>query len=373
MAKKNAESSREQVLNVAIEDIKKKFGEGSIMRMGDRKMSAVEVIPTDILPLDCALGVGGFPRGRIIEIFGPEGTGKTTLALHAVASAQKAGGTAAFIDAEHALDPRLAAAIGVDVEELFLSQPDSGEQALFILERLVRSSAVDIVVIDSVAALTPQAEIEGNIGEANGVGLQARLMSYGLRRLTAAIARSNCVVIFINQLRATISTGYGHGPTETTTGGRALKFYASVRLDVRRLKTIQKGDDNIGHELKIKVVKNKVAPPFRSAQCSLIYGKGIPSDMALVDMAVEYGVVKRKGSWLTYKGETLGQGKEKVMILLQENDALREEIKAEVLRQAAENMGLTPADEEKDDEEGLALNLTQDSGEGSPIDIEFDS
>lgn len=246
--KKGKKLTREDILEQALDDIRSKFGDGSIMRLGERNTANVEVIPTGILPLDVALGIGGLPRGRIVEIFGPEGSGKTTLALHAIAEAQKAGGVAAFIDAEHALDPRLAAALGVQIESLYLSQPDSGEQALFILETLVRSGAVDIVVVDSVAALTPQAEIDGTIGESQ-VGLQARLMSYGLRRLTASIARSNCVVVFINQLRATIPTGYSKGPTETTTGGRALKFYTSVRVEVRRGKQISKGDDVIGHEL----------------------------------------------------------------------------------------------------------------------------
>ncbi len=331
--------TREDILDQAIDDIRSKFGDGSIMRLGDHNASNVEVIPTGILPIDAALGIGGLPRGRIIEIFGPEGSGKTTLALHAIAQAQQAGGVAAFIDAEHALDPRLAAALGVKIESLYLSQPDSGEQALYILETLVRSSAVDIVIVDSVAALTPQAEIDGNIGESQ-VGLQARLMSYGLRRLTASIAKSNCVVIFINQLRATIPQGYSKGPTETTTGGRALKFYTSVRIEVRRGKQISKGDDVIGHELYIKVVKNKQAPPFRSAHCSLIYGKGIPLTMSIVDMAIDSGVVKRKGSWLTYKGETLAQGKDRLSEVLDKNPDLLSEIRKDVLAEAAKGLGI---------------------------------
>ncbi len=332
--------TREDILDQAIDDIRSKFGDGSIMRLGDHSSTTnVDVIPTGILPIDAALGIGGLPRGRIIEIFGPEGSGKTTLALHAIAQAQQAGGVAAFIDAEHALDPRLAASLGVKIESLYLSQPDSGEQALYILETLVRSSAVDIVIVDSVAALTPQAEIDGNIGESQ-VGLQARLMSYGLRRLTASIAKSNCVVIFINQLRATIPQGYSKGPTETTTGGRALKFYTSVRIEVRRGKQISKGDDVIGHELYIKVVKNKQAPPFRSAHCSLIYGKGIPLTMSIVDMAIDSGVVKRKGSWLTYKGETLAQGKDRLSEVLDKNPDLLSEIRKDVLAEAAKGLGI---------------------------------
>ena len=362
-AKKGKKLTREDILEQALDDIRSKFGDGSIMRLGERNTANVEVIPTGILPLDVALGIGGLPRGRIVEIFGPEGSGKTTLALHAIAEAQKAGGVAAFIDAEHALDPRLAAALGVQIESLYLSQPDSGEQALFILETLVRSGAVDIVVVDSVAALTPQAEIDGTIGESQ-VGLQARLMSYGLRRLTASIARSNCVVVFINQLRATIPTGYSKGPTETTTGGRALKFYTSVRIEVRRGKQISKGDDVIGHELYIKVVKNKQAPPFRSAHCSLIYGKGIPLTMSIVDMAIDANVVKRKGSWLTYKGETLAQGKDRLAEFLDKNPEMLAEIRKTVLDQAAEGLGFYTAPEKSDDEDSV------DSGHGVDIDEE---
>ncbi len=350
--------TREDILGLAIDDIRSKFGDGSIMRLGDGTMTPVEVIPTGVLPLDVALGIGGFPRGRIVEVFGPEGSGKTTLALHALAEAQKAGGVAAFIDAEHALDPRLAQSLGVNVSELYISQPDSGEQALYILETLVRSGAVDIVVVDSVAALTPQAEIDGKIGDTQ-VGLQARLMSYGLRRLTSAISKSNCVVIFINQLRATISTGYSRGPSETTTGGRALKFYTSVRVEVKRGKALTKGDDTIGHELWIKVVKNKQAPPFRTAHATLVYGKGIPKLMSTVDMALDAGVIKRKGSWLAYKGETLGQGKDKVASYLEEHPDLLEEVVKAVLEEAAKGLGFVASedDDSERDEESTVIDV----------------
>lgn len=341
LAKKKMPQTREEMLEQTIEDIRGKFGQGSIMRLGDNARANVEVIPSGILPLNIALGVGGYPKGRIVEIFGPEGSGKTTVALYAIAEAQRAGGVAAFIDAEHALDPRLAAALGVDVEALYLSQPDSGEQALYVLDALVRSGAVDLVVVDSVAALTPQAEIDGKIGESQ-LGLQARLMSYALRRLTSIVSKTNCVVIFINQLRALISTGYGSGPTETTTGGRALKFYSSVRLEVRRGKKIEKSEETIGHELYLKVVKNKLAPPFRSAHTSLIYGKGIPMGVAVVDMAVDYEVIRRKGSWLSYKGETLGQGKEAVAQFLEKNPSVQEEIIREIMAEVARGIGFQP-------------------------------
>ena len=344
MAKKKVPQSREDMLEQTIDDIRGKFGQGSIMRLGDSARTNVEVIPSGILPLDIALGVGGYPKGRIVEIFGPEGSGKTTVALYAIAEAQKAGGIAAFIDAEHALDPRLAAALGVDIEALYLSQPDSGEQALYVLDALVRSGAVDLVVVDSVAALTPQAEIDGRIGESQ-LGLQARLMSYALRRLTSIVSKTNCVVVFINQLRALISTGYGAGPTETTTGGRALKFYSSVRLEVRRGKKIDKGEETIGHEIYMKVVKNKLAPPFRSAHTSLIYGKGIPMGVAVVDMAVDYEIIRRKGSWLSYKGETLGQGKESVAQFLEKNPSMQEEIVKEIMAEVAKGIGFQPQKE----------------------------
>ncbi|WP_300525178.1 recombinase RecA [Aminiphilus sp.] len=341
MAKRKDQLTREDILDQALGDIRSKFGEGAIMRLGEQaNLPQTEVIPTGILPLDVALGVGGLPRGRVVEIFGPEGSGKTTIALHALAEAQKQGGIVAFIDAEHALDPRLAAAVGVDIASMYLSQPDSGEQALYILDALVRSGAVDIVVVDSVAALSPQAEIDGKIGDPQQVGLQARLMSYALRRLTSSISRSRTVVVFINQLRAQISSGYGSGPSETTTGGRALKFYSSLRIEVKRGKALNKGDDAIGHELWIKVVKNKLAPPFRTAHTTLVYGKGVPREMAAVDMALDIGVIKRKGSWLAYKGETLGQGKDNLAKYFQEHPELLAEIVQEVLARKTQGMGL---------------------------------
>ncbi|MDO5114717.1 MAG: recombinase RecA [Synergistaceae bacterium] len=380
MMAKKAAVTREDILEQALNEIRGKFGDGAIMRLGDEVQHAVEVIHSGILPLDVALGIGGVPRGRVVEIFGPEGGGKTTIALHILAEAQKAGGVAAFIDAEHALDPRLAAALGVDTANLYLSQPDSGEQAFYILDTLVRSGAVDLVVVDSVAALTPQAEIDGKMDEGVGkqVGLHARLMSYALRRLTAAIAKSNTTVIFINQLRAQISSGYSQGPTETTTGGRALKFYSSVRIEVRRGKQVTQGDVVIGHELYIKVVKNKQAPPFRTAHTTLLYGKGVPKGMAVLDMALDREVVKRRGSWIAYKGESIGQGKETVATYIEEHPELMEEITKEVLDKVAAGLGLIDEPKAEEDavdsalednveallEEGvLKLDITQETEE----------
>ncbi len=369
---KKPAQTREEILAEAIGDIRSKFGDGAIMRLGDTAKKNVEIISSGVLPLDVALGIGGYPKGRIVEIFGPEGSGKTTIALCAIAEAQKAGGIAAFIDAEHALDPHMAMTLGVDVENLYLAQPDSGEQALYILDQMVRTGAVDIVVVDSVAALTPQAEIDGRIGESQ-LGLQARLMSYSLRRLAAIISKTNCIVIFINQLRAMISTGYAPGPSETTTGGRALKFYASVRLEVRRGKKLDKGDITIGHELYLKVVKNKLAPPFRVGHASLIYGKGIPMGVAVVDMAIDYNVINKKGSWLTYKGETLGQGKETVAKLLSENKALQDEIVKQIMTEVGKGIGFVPeagemnhSDEEDDESviDDTSERLSDDNDEG---------
>lgn len=373
LAKKEA-LTKEEILFKAITDIKQKFGEGAIMRLGEKTNMDIEVIPTGVLPLDVALGIGGIPRGRVVELYGPEGGGKTTIALHIIAEAQKAGGVTAFIDAEHALDPGLAAAIGVDTANMYISQPDSGEQAFFIIDSLVRSGAVDLIVVDSVAALTPQGEIDGKIedGPNKSVGLHARLMSYALRRLTSVIAKSRTTVLFINQLRSLISTGYSSGPTETTTGGRALKFYSSVRIEVRRASPLTRNDVPVGHELKIKVTKNKQAPPFRTANTTLIYGKGVPVSMAVLDMALEMNVVKRKGSWIAYKGETLAQGKDATAEHLQKHPDLMEEIKKEVLTKVAEANGLVtgkpdevdgnadmenPLDESILDEDAITMNI----------------
>lgn len=357
MAKK-APLTKEEILEQALTEIRDKFGEGSIMRLGDEVQHTVAVIPTGILPLDVALGIGGVPRGRIVEIFGPEGGGKTTIALHILAEAQKNGGIAAFIDAEHALDPRLAASIGVDTSNLYLSQPDSGEQAFYIIDTLVRSGTLDLIVVDSVAALTPKAEIDGKMGESTQVGLHARLMSYALRRLTAAIAKSGTTVIFINQLRSQISTGYNNGPSETTTGGRALKFYSSVRIEVRRSKQVTQANVVIGHELNIKVVKNKLAPPFRTAHTTLIYGKGVPKGMAVLDMALDRDVLKRKGSWIAYKGESIAQGKESAATYLEKHPELMEEIKKEVLQKVAAGLGVVPEPEnEEESSEALEDNV----------------
>jgi len=359
--------TKEEILDRAITDIKQKFGDGAIMRMGERTNMNIEVIPTGVLPLDVALGIGGVPRGRVVELYGPEGGGKTTIALHIIAEAQKNGGITAFIDAEHALDPGLAAAIGVDTNSMYISQPDSGEQAFYIIDSLVRSGAVDLIVVDSVAALTPQGEIDGKIedGPNKSVGLHARLMSYALRRLTAVISKSRTTIIFINQLRSTINTGYNQGPSETTTGGRALKFYSSVRIEVRRTTALNQGDTVIGHELKIKVTKNKQAPPFRVAHTTLIYGKGVPKAMAVLDMALDMNIVKRRGSWIAYKGETLAQGKEATAEYLGEHPDLTEEIKREVLNKVAEANGLMISHNEAPEEESF---LSQDRLNESLLD-----
>jgi recombination protein RecA len=320
-------SEKTKAVEAALLNIEKQFGKGAIMRLGDHKSEDVPVISTSSIGLDAALGVGGLPRGRVIEIFGPESSGKTTLALHVVAQAQKAGGIAAYIDAEHALDAIYAEKLGVNINDLFVSQPDSGEQALEITESLVRSNAVDVLVIDSVAALTPRAELEGDMGDSLP-GLQARLMSQALRKLTAVVGRSNTCLIFINQIREKI--GVMFGSPETTTGGRALKFYSSMRLDIRRLTQIKDGENVIGNRTKVKVVKNKVAPPFREAEFDIVYGEGISRLGELIDIGVESKIVDKAGAWFSYKGERLGQGRDNAKNTLRDNPAMRDKIEAEV-------------------------------------------
>lgn len=321
-------SEKLKALQAATEKIEKSFGKGSIMKLGEDSIEAVDVIPTGSIGLNAALGVGGYPRGRIIEIYGPESSGKTTLAIHAIAEAQKAGGIAAFIDAEHAFDRFYAAKLGVDIDNLWISQPDNGEQALEIAEQLIRSSAIDIIVIDSVAALTPKAEIEGDMGD-NKVGLQARLMSQALRKLTSAINKTNTTCIFINQLREKIGIMFGN--PETTTGGNALKFYASVRLDIRRVTQLKDGDAVIGNQVRVKVVKNKVAPPFRRAEFDIMFGEGISKSGEIVDLGVEYGIVKKSGSWFSYEDTRLAQGRDATKQLMMDNPELAEEIEEKIM------------------------------------------
>jgi recombination protein RecA len=318
---------REKALANAIAQIEKSYGKGSVMRLGDDVRPPIQVIPTGSIALDVALGIGGLPRGRVIEIYGPESSGKTSLALHAVASAQAAGGIAGFIDAEHALDPEYAKRLGVDTDGLLVSQPDTGEQALEIADMLIRSGALDIIVIDSVAALVPRAEIEGEMGDSH-VGLQARLMSQALRKITGALSTSGTTAIFINQLREKI--GVMFGSPETTTGGKALKFYASVRLDVRRIETLKDGTEAVGSRVKVKVVKNKVSPPFRIAEFDMIFGSGISREGGLIDMGVEHGIVRKAGAWYTYEGEQLGQGKENARGFLRDNPDLANEIEKKI-------------------------------------------
>ena len=318
-----AASEKLKALQAAMDKIEKSFGKGSIMKMGDESVEQVEVIPTASIGLNVALGVGGYPRGRIIEIYGPESSGKTTLAIHAIAEAQKAGGIAAFIDAEHAFDRFYAAKLGVDVDNLLISQPDNGEQALEIADQLIRSSAIDIIVIDSVAALTPKAEIEGDMGD-NKVGLQARLMSQALRKLTSTINKTNTTCIFINQLREKIGVMFGN--PETTTGGNALKFYASVRLDIRRVTSIKDGDEVVGNQVRVKVVKNKVAPPFRKAEFEITFGEGISKIGEIVDLGTELGILKKSGSWYSYNDTKIGQGRDAVKNMLKDNPELCDEV-----------------------------------------------
>lgn len=324
---KMASSEKLKALQAAMEKIEKSFGKGSIMKMGDDSVEQVEVIPTGSIALNVALGVGGYPRGRIIEIYGPESSGKTTLAIHAIAEAQKAGGIAAFIDAEHAFDRFYASKLGVNIDDLYISQPDNGEQALEIAEQLIRSSAIDIIVIDSVAALTPKAEIEGDMGD-NKVGLQARLMSQALRKLTAAVSKTRTTCIFINQLREKIGVMFGN--PETTTGGRALKFYSSVRLDVRRVEALKQGGEVVGNHTRVKIVKNKVAPPFKEAEFDIMFGQGISKEGDILDLAADAGIINKSGAWYAYNGEKIGQGRENAKNYLKENPLICEEVEAKV-------------------------------------------
>ncbi|RTZ60779.1 MAG: recombinase RecA [Gammaproteobacteria bacterium] len=320
------DANKDKALTAALGQIERQFGKGSIMRLGDEDIyKDIEVVPTGSLNLDLALGVGGLPRGRVIEIYGPESSGKTTLTLQVIAEAQKLGGTAAFIDAEHALDPQYAKRLGVNTDDLLVSQPDTGDQALEILDMLVRSGAVDIVVVDSVAALTPKAEIEGDMGD-HHVGLHARLMSQALRKLTANIKRSNTLVIFINQIRMKIGVMFGN--PETTTGGNALKFYASVRLDIRRIGAIKKGDEVVGNQTRVKVVKNKVAPPFKQCEFDILYNEGISHEGELIDLGVKHGLVEKSGAWYSYNGDRIGQGRDNVRAWLKENPAVAEELES---------------------------------------------
>jgi len=341
---------KQKALETALSNIERSFGKGSVMRLGDRKVMDIEAVSTGSLGLDIALGIGGIPRGRIIEVYGPESSGKTTLALHCVAEAQKNGGVCAFVDAEHALDPVYAGKLGVDLDDLLISQPDTGEQALEIADTLVRSGAVELLVIDSVAALTPRAELEGEMGDSLP-GLQARLMSQALRKLTGSISKSKCTVIFINQIRMKI--GVMFGSPETTSGGNALKFYASVRLDIRRIGQIKERDEVIGNQTRVKVVKNKVAPPFRQVEFDIIYGEGISKTGELIDLGVKAEVVEKAGSWYSYKGERMGQGREKTRTFLKENPAIADEIEDSIRRNAgllADELLTAGMEADKDDD-----------------------
>jgi recombination protein RecA len=338
-----APADRDKALDSALAQIDRQFGKGSVMRLGDEGRAPVDVIPTGAIGLDIALGIGGLPRGRVVEVYGPESSGKTTVALHAVANAQRLGGIAAFIDAEHALDPEYAKRLGVDTDALLVSQPDTGEQALEIADMLIRSGALDVIVIDSVAALVPRAEIEGEMGDSH-VGLQARLMSQALRKMTGALSASGTTAIFINQLREKI--GVMFGSPETTTGGRALKFYSSVRLDVRRIETLKDGTAMVGSRTRVKVVKNKVAPPFRQAEFDILYGEGISREGGLIDMGVEQGFVRKAGAWYTYEGDQLGQGKENARQFLKDNPDMTDELEKKI----KEKLGIGPRLDAPDDE-----------------------
>ena len=350
-------TDREKALEAALAQIDKQFGKGSVMRLGDQTQAPVEVIPTGSVAMDVALGIGGLPRGRVVEIYGPESSGKTTLALHAVANAQRNGGIAAFIDAEHALDPDYARKLGVDTDALLVSQPDTGEQALEIMDMLVSSGTLDIVVIDSVAALTPRAEIEGEMGDSH-VGLQARLMSQALRKVTGRLHQTKTTAIFINQLREKI--GVFFGSPETTTGGKALKFYASVRIDVRRIETLKEAGNPVGNRTRVKIVKNKMAPPFKQAEFDILYGVGISREGGLIDMGVEEGIVKKSGAWFTYDGDQLGQGKENARRFLRDNPDLANEIEERILTK----LGIGVAPEAEDDEAPALTAVPGDTAAG---------
>lgn len=341
------DDNRKQALTAALTQIERQFGKGAIMRLGDGTAADVQVISTGSITLDQALGIGGLPRGRVVEIYGPESSGKTTLTLQVIAECQKLGGTAAFVDAEHALDPQYAEKLGVNVEDLLVSQPDTGEQALEITDMLVRSGAVDIVVIDSVAALTPKAEIEGDMGDSH-VGLHARLMSQALRKLTGNIKRSNCMVIFINQIRMKI--GVMFGSPETTTGGNALKFYASVRLDIRRIGALKRGDEVVGNQTRVKVVKNKVAPPFKQAEFEILYGEGISREGELIELGAKYNIVEKSGAWYSYDGERIGQGKENVRQFLKDNPEMAASIEARLRAEILPGQTSSADDEEVPEE-----------------------
>ena len=357
-----AQEEKLKALEHALNTLDKQFGKGSVMKLGDRTEQSVQVIPTGCLTLDAALGVGGIPRGRIVEIYGPESSGKTTVALHIVAEAQKAGGIAAFVDAEHALDPVYAKKLGVNIDELYVSQPDTGEQALEIVEALVRSGALDVIVIDSVAALVPKAEIDGEMGD-SFVGLQARLMSQALRKLAGIINKTGCVAVFINQLREKVGVMYGN--PETTPGGRALKFYSSVRLDVRRGEQLKSGTEIVGNHTKVKVVKNKVAPPFRTAEFDIVYGEGISKEGTLLDMAVERDIIHKSGAWFSYKDQRIGQGRENTRLFLRDNPEITNEIdaiiRAEIFAAAAPVVPeADPGEMPEEDEEDLLALLEED-------------
>ena len=352
---------RDKALDMALKQIEKNFGQGAVMKMGERTHMAIEAVPTGALALDVALGIGGIPRGRIAEIFGPESSGKTTLALHLVAEAQRNGGICAFIDAEHALDPVYAKAIGVDVDELLISQPDTGEQALEITDTLVRSGAIDVLVIDSVAALTPRAEIEGEMGQSH-VGLQARLMSQALRKLAGNLNKSKTICVFINQLREKI--GVMFGSPETTPGGRALKFYSSVRLDIRRIESIKDGVEVVGNRTRVKVVKNKVAPPFRQCEFDIMYGEGISREGSVLDLSVEHDIIKKSGAWYTYDGEQMGQGRENAKRFLRENPEIMVEITDRVMST------LLPSDEELEAAAAAAEDEEFTEADDEPITLD---